>query len=95
MLKLCTNTDILCLQETHTTDTTVAAWKPPEDFTPFWSHDTRQRAGVLTLIRNDFLKTFNPITYKDIHHIQQGRLMGINLQHPTMGNLYVINTYLQ
>ena len=95
MLKLCNNTDILCMQETHTTDTSVKAWKPPEDFTPFWSHDTRQRAGVVTLIRNDFLKTFNPILTKDIHHIEQGRLLGINLQHPTMGNLYVVNAYLQ
>ena len=33
MLQLCSNTDILCMQETHTTDTAVEAWKHPEDFT--------------------------------------------------------------
>ena len=95
MLQLCSNTDILCMQETHTTITAVEAWEHPEDFTPFWSHDTRQRAGVVTLIRNEFLKNFNPVLLKDIDHIVQGRLMGINLRHPTMGNLYVINAYLQ
>ena len=95
MMKLCRNTDILCMQETHSTRTAADAWEPPEGFTAFWSHESNQKAGIVTLIKTDFRKTFNPVMEKDIDHVIEGRVMGINLHHPTMGNLYVANLYLQ
>ncbi len=91
--KLCSHADIVCLQETHSTLDKAAAWTPPEHFTPFWSHGNTHQAGVAILIRNKFLQDFIPIQESAITQIMEGRAFKLSLQHPTAGNLCIINCY--
>ena len=58
LLKLCAQADVVCVQETHSTEDSAAAWNHLEEFLPFWSHLVHNQAGVLTLIRKTFLNQF-------------------------------------
>ena len=55
LLRLAAQSDIICLQETHSTEGNEAAWTPIEGFESFWSHKDRHQAGIVILIRQDQL----------------------------------------
>ena len=68
--RLCQNHDIIFIQETHSTPGAAAAWQHTLEFRPFYSHGDAATAGVIILIRESFLRDFNPIAKDCIAKIE-------------------------
>jgi hypothetical protein len=58
---LASNRDFFCYQETHSVPGRTQAFTMPGDRVAFWSHGTRQQAGICIILKRAFLSLFNPI----------------------------------
>jgi exonuclease III len=71
--RLAESHDFVGLQETHSTDGSVRAFRAPAGVRCFWSHASVRQAGVALWVKETFLAKFNPVTNESWVEIEQGR----------------------
>ena len=60
VMRLLRGRDFVLLSEAHVTEGDKAAWRPSPGFTAMWSTGTSARAGVGIILRDSFLRQFDP-----------------------------------
>ena len=74
MIYLLYKKDWIGIQETHSTEGTIAAWHPPKNTLTFWSHGTHQEKGIGLIINKTFLGKFDALTPESWKEIVKGRI---------------------
>ena len=85
--------DFLGLVETHSNLGKVLGARAQPGYQSFWSHGSNHQAGVGLMIKDAFLRRFNPIGPTDWVEIEQGRAAKLSMRGPS-GALDIFIVYM-
>lgn len=74
--------DFLFAYETHGTLETITAAKPFRGCEAFWSPSSSSQAGVGIVLKESFVRNFNPIQPHDFVGVEPGRVAKRSLRGP-------------
>ena len=91
--KLVETSDFLGVAETHGTDGKLITAIKRQGVTPLWSHGSSRIGGIGLLLKDSFLKHFNPMQKTDWTELAPGRLGRLRLDGP-LGRLDLYVVYM-